>query len=86
MTEPVDVVLPKLIYRKVERRNGEEWEVITFDLLKKGDLFKLYDPTGEGQVETGEQVYIATSDAEPYGPPEQCNYMVEADNANPEKE
>jgi hypothetical protein len=81
MNKVDEVVLPKLVFRKVERKNNEEWEVITFDHLRKGDLFKLYDPADEHQIEDGKQVYIAKSDAEPTGPPEQCNYVIEAENA-----
>lgn len=77
----------KLVFRRVERKKGDGWETITFDLLKKGDLFKLYDPVGEGQWENGKEVYIAKSDAEPYyfvwshHDPFDNYYMIEADYA-----
>ena len=76
-----EVTLPKLVLRRVERKGVEGWEVVTFDLLRKGDLFKLWDTPGDNQVENGEQVYIAMSDPEPCGPPEQCNFVIEAENA-----
>lgn len=68
----------KLVFRRVERKNGENWDVITFDQLRKGDLFKLYDPVDDMQWENGKQVYIANSDATPCEP--NGNYVVEADN------
>ena len=69
-----------LVYRRVERKRGDGWEEITFDLLKKGDLFKLYDPICEGQIEDGNTIYIAKSDAEVCHEPD-GNYVIEADYA-----
>lgn len=66
-----------LVFRRVERKNGENWDVITFDQLRKGDLFKLYDPVGEPQWENGDQIYIAKGDAFPCEPG--GNYGIEAD-------
>ena len=65
-----EVLLPTLVDRKV---SPGAWETVTFDLLRKGDVFRLNT--------SYEKVLIATSDAELDGPEEECNYMIEADNA-----
>ena len=74
MIDEVKAIVPTM----VKRKRGEEREVITFDLLRKGDVFWFL---GRKRYATGQPVYIAKSDAEPYGPEEECNYAIEADNA-----
>ena len=73
-------------WRRVERLTAENtWEEITFDELKAGDCFKLYDDGGG--IEDGTIVYLAKGDAELCAVPEgfdspEGNYMVEADYAD----
>jgi hypothetical protein len=66
-----EIILPTMVSRKV---GDGVWETITFDHLRKGDVFRFL----KGSYE---KVYIATSDAELEGPEEQCNYKIEADYA-----
>ena len=68
--EFVEVLLPTLVSRKV----GEGiWETVTFDLLRKGDVFRFVN----GRYT---KVYVATTDAEHCGPGE-CEYTIEAEHA-----
>ena len=49
------------------------WETVTFDLLRKGDVFRFVNGSYT-------KVYVATTDAEHCGPGE-WEYTIEAEHA-----
>lgn len=58
------------------------WLEIKFEELKTGDLFKLFEPTGEPVVtDDGRTEFLCTSDAflGPYGPEKSTVWTVETD-------
>jgi hypothetical protein len=52
-------------FRKVERKNfNDRWEEIDFWELKKRDVFRLFEPTGEAVIGSkGESEFVAISNA-----------------------
>lgn len=50
--------------RIVLKKNNFTWQDINFSDLKDGDIFSLFEPSGEQVVgNNGEKEFIATSDA-----------------------
>lgn len=49
--------------RIVQRKNGELWENIYFQHLKKGDIFRMFEPTGDPVIgNKNDTEFVADSD------------------------
>ena len=70
--------------RIVKRKEGEGWAIIPFEDLRKGDIFMLYEPDGEGPIPntSGEVELHCTKDAfrGPYGPDGSEVWTVEVED------
>ena len=54
-----------LVSRKAEKFTGERWEPISFETLKKGDIFRLFEE--DGTAVDGGRASVALGDAYPCG-------------------
>lgn len=53
-------------WRRAERKVKDDWQEIKFETLKTGDVFRLFNPTGDPvRDREGKTIFKATSDAYP---------------------
>ena len=54
-------------WRMAQVKNNNKWEMKSFGELKRGDIFRLFEPDGV-PVADG-KIYIADNNPEPFEPP-----------------
>jgi hypothetical protein len=62
-------------FRRVEKRDGDRWIPVPYELLMVGDEFRAFEPNGD-PVDDG-KVYRLTRVARPINPPGNVEVLVE---------